>query len=571
MSTRVTHAPSLEGQTRIAVALEHQNQLLAAIANGSASAEFVDATFAALLDDTNTTEIFKIWWPLSETEGQTKTDRLNRWFTMLRNDKTYGVEFHAPEVSGDTFGAYTDASAGLTCELSTDTVQGADTLDEHRAFWWMRVNAIEIDEQGTLDVLYHEFEPGFDPTGEVAPVYTVQIAPYIQRYKTDTKLVCKLRTMPQIGFHSWVEGRNPDGTQRAFVAHAAYGAGLDTNGYYTSGAGKRPLIRTSYNAALSAVKKGRQYQTIWQTHDQAWLLLMWQLRHASLAPSGQMEGCLSYNYQYLAALGEENTRRVLLTPAQAANIIVGCAVEVGETGMQTDTDRSAAHNYDLADCVQVAGKESITIDGTEYVAVVLDIPATITTTTTTRISTMPWWSGSTDSVLGRGDGSRGSNTNGRYPCRCAGIEFLQGCYRIAAGEQYQYAEGPDGSSELQQYACTVQGSEASSITSAYVDTGLRLYATEAGWLYIAEMDDTYDGALFPKAAGTGSGSSYLRDAFYHYGRSSGLSVPWLAGRLSGGGSGGLVCVYGCHGSGYADWDGAPGLSRRCWRGELTEN
>ena len=88
MSTRVTHAPSLEGQTRIAVALEHQNQLLAAIANGSASAEFVDATFAALLDDTNTTEIFKIWWPLSETEGQTKTDRLNRWFTMLRNDKT---------------------------------------------------------------------------------------------------------------------------------------------------------------------------------------------------------------------------------------------------------------------------------------------------------------------------------------------------------------------------------------------------------------------------------------------------------------------------------------------------
>ena len=27
----------------------------------------------------------------------------------------------------------------------------ADTLDEHRAFWWMRVNAIEIDEQGTLE------------------------------------------------------------------------------------------------------------------------------------------------------------------------------------------------------------------------------------------------------------------------------------------------------------------------------------------------------------------------------------------------------------------------------------
>ena len=68
------------------------------------------------------------------------------------------------------FGVLTDDREGVTCELSTDATQGADQLDEHRAFWWVRVNAEEIDDQGTLNVLAHEYEEGFDPTGEPAPL-----------------------------------------------------------------------------------------------------------------------------------------------------------------------------------------------------------------------------------------------------------------------------------------------------------------------------------------------------------------------------------------------------------------
>ena len=356
------------------------------------------------------------------------------------------------------------------------------------------------------------------------------------------------------------------------MAHYTYGGGYDAAGRITSGVGKRPIIRTSYTTGLTNIKKGRQYQTGWNDHDQNWLLLMWQLRHGSLEPSGQMEGCLSYNFQHMAAAGEENVKRVLLTPAQAANFYVGCSVSVGETAGNTSTDRNAAVNYNIADCVRVASKETVNVGDTELVALNLDVPAAFTTTTTTRVSTMPWYSGTTDDVLGRGDGSPRNNTNGHNACRCAGIEFGVGCYRIMYGTLYQYATAEDGTtSELKLYACVQQGLEATSPNGNYVDTGLRLLATSAGWKYIKEMDDTYDNAFFPKEAGTsGTGSStFLRSAFYHPAYKAGVFVPWSFAVLHHGETGGVACVLGFFGAGTAYWSGALGLSRRCWRGEFS--
>lgn len=569
--SKVTHAPDKEGQTRIAEALEKQNALLAAIAAGNASNDFIDTTYAQLLDDTNTTQIFQKWWPLSDNGVMTKEERLARWFRMLQNDKTYGVEFRSPDASGDSFGTFTQDRVGVSCELSTDAAAGADDLDEHRAFWWLRVNAVEIDDQGTLDVKFTEFEEGFDATGEIAPVQTLQVAPWIRKTRTDTVLTRQLRTMAAPGYHKWCEGIAPDGTHRPYVSHYTYPGGYDAGGGVTSGAGKRPIIRTSYNTGLTAIKKNRPYQTGWQSHDQNWLLLMWQLRHGSLEPSGQMEGCLTYNFQYFAAVAETGVKRVLLTAAQAANLHVGSSVSVGETGGNTSTDRNTDVNYNLADCVRVISKETVEVGGASYVAVNLDIPAAFNTSTTTRISTMPWYSGTTDAVRGRNDGSPRNNTNGQNACRCAGIEFGNGAYRIVFGDFYKYTENTDGISELQVYACTKQGKEASSITSDYVDTGLRYAKASAAWDYVKEMDDTYDSVFFPKkAGGTGAGSTtYLRSGFYHPAYKSGSIVPWSFGFLNSGGFGGVVCLNGSSGLGVASWAGALGLSRRCSRGELT--
>lgn len=68
--------------------MSQQTELLAAIAAGNASAEFIDASFGALLDGTNTTKVFWLWWPLSATGGASKYDRLCRFFAMMAKPGT---------------------------------------------------------------------------------------------------------------------------------------------------------------------------------------------------------------------------------------------------------------------------------------------------------------------------------------------------------------------------------------------------------------------------------------------------------------------------------------------------
>lgn len=84
---------------------------------------------------------------------------------------------------------------------------------------------------------------------------------------------------------------------------------------------------------------------------------MWQLRHFDLENSNIAEGCTNYNYQYMAALPEENVKRVLLSASQAAGFIVGSTVSVGDMGAQSNKDRWNAWMRNLADLVKVSSIE----------------------------------------------------------------------------------------------------------------------------------------------------------------------------------------------------------------------
>ena len=84
----------------------------------------------------------------------------------------------------------------------------------------------------------------------------------------------------------------------------------------------------------------------------------------------------------------------------------------------------------LADLVKVSSIEKVTVNGTEYTAINLDISGTITTTATTCISTMPWHSGATEALPGHKDGCTFSLTAGKTPLRVAGVEVLDGSYTI---------------------------------------------------------------------------------------------------------------------------------------------
>ena len=99
---------------------------------------------------------------------------------------------------------------------------------------------------------------------------------------------------------------------------------------------------------------------------------MFQLKYGKKGNSGTLEGCTSYNLQYKAAAAETGVTRVLLTEAQANNLLVGSSVIVGDVGSGTSTDRNTASMYKLAKNVRIKSIVSVTVSGTVYKAVNLD-------------------------------------------------------------------------------------------------------------------------------------------------------------------------------------------------------
>lgn len=221
--TEYGHIATEETQLRVA-------DLLQAIAAGSAGPEYTDATFKALLDDTNTTEIFSAWWPLSAASNDSKYKRLLRFFTMLQTDKTYTVKFPSPAVSTNPAGTPADDLAGKSAAaLATDSTNPEDWAAEDRMTWYIRANAVSLAD-GTMDVLAIEGEEEFDITGTLAPVYT--FAPALLRRVIDdgSYLSKSWRSTLADGFTPYAENVAPNGKRRAMTWHATFPGGLNAKG-----------------------------------------------------------------------------------------------------------------------------------------------------------------------------------------------------------------------------------------------------------------------------------------------------------------------------------------------------
>lgn len=170
-----------------------------------------------------------------------------------------------------------------------------------------------------------------------------------------------------------------------------------------------------------------------------WRLAMVWLKYCRKGNSGTIEGCSSYSYQYKAAVAETGVTRVLLTEAQANNLLVG-SVNVGDVGTGTSTDRGVPSMYKFAKNARIKSIESVSVGGTAYKAVNIDVATPFDVTTGTYISTMPYWSGWNDTVQGY-DGSRYSPTSGKEPGLIQRTEFQTGSYLILSDELWQWGSG----------------------------------------------------------------------------------------------------------------------------------
>ena len=366
-----THKDGKPLQERIAAALEK----IAEAESGNV-AQFMDQIFTAILDGANTTEVFRQWWPISDTSGETKYHRLERFANMLAaawDGKVYTVRGYSESVGDPTMTPMDDLAGKSPAVLATDAAPGGeDWAEEDPMTWYVRANALSLAD-GTMNVLAVEGEEDFDITGETAPVYTFALALWKREVRDASYTTKSWRTTRAADFRPYAGDVAPDGKKRALTWHPTFGGALNSKGNLTSGAGLPAVNFTSGTAGLTAARKWNAYEGLWCDCDTEWLLDMWQLRHFNKENSGMLEGCTTYNVQYQVAAAENGVARVLLTAVQAANLVVGSTVSVGDHSANSNRDRGQTDMRNLADKVRITSIAEVSVGGSTYTAINLDM------------------------------------------------------------------------------------------------------------------------------------------------------------------------------------------------------
>ena len=534
-------------------------------ANGAASTggAALDAAMQAVLDGTNTTRVWEAWYPRAAAADSTasKYSLICRFANMLASawkDKTYTLRSYKASVSSsDAMTPMDDladiAAAAQLCTEATDPA--ADWADEDPMTWYIRANALSLAD-GTMNITHFEGEADFDISGETAPVYTFALALWIKEWEDASYNYISFRTTRGGGFYPADEDVDPTGAKRPVTWHATFPGGLNASGGLTSGAGKAPANFMSATTGLTNARKVTAYEGLWSDNDTIYVLRQWQLRHWTLENSNICEGCTNYTAQYKVARAETGATRVLLTPEQAANFLVGSSVEVGDPGDETSHDRGNANMHDDWTNVRISSITSVEIDGTTYGALNLDTQTPCDITATCWVSTMPWWSGVTEDLPGHKDGALHSLTAGKAPIRIAGIELMHGAYDIGLEPLYDVTANAEAGYDYAVYECRNSEQQAGAITN-YTDTGIRLTGKASGWEYVKEFVKTKLGVLLPKTF-AGSSTGWYKSGFSGS-PSAGVRCPWRFGSLSYTGNAGLACGSGNVGPTYAVWFGRPRL------------
>ena len=461
---------------------------------------------------------------------------------------------------------------------STNTIKGKDPLHQQFAFWTVEVE-YEIDANGEIEIKsVAKVDSSFNRGGTNGMVGVAQKTGWLSITNDSVNWWVRYRTAQAPGYVPIAEGVSPvDNKPRAFVVHAKYMGGKGADGKPTSASGLAPLNYSySHNSQIAEWRKrGANYAGI-SICDIFFRILMFWLKYAKKGNSGTLEGCTSYNLQYKCAVAETGVTRVLLTEAQAKNLLVGSSVIVGDVGDGTSTDRGVASMYKCAKNVRILSIVSTVVEEATYYAVNLETDTPFDTTTDTYISTMPWWSGSCDDVLGV-DGSPTSCTNGKEPFIIQGLESQIGAYAVVADIIDTITVSEDSTTmTIKPATVRLAKNIAQSKSANYLDTNKPLTIPKpANWAWHFIGDLAYDKAhpefTLPSIVdnGANSGNGFKSAVVVP---SSGGVCGWLSwSSLYDCSYCGLACAYLGHGLGRAVWGvaaGAPGsgANRGEWAG-----
>lgn len=496
---------------------------------------------------------------------------LSNFFALRRTGKVYTTRIYKYDTSTSPTGVKMNDNEGLVRKPSTNTVIGQDDYREIGVFMHFPCN-FTVDDKGFNHVTALQGQPDFKKTGKV-DVGEVTMSAWVGITDNPEYVDYHYSDSPNeaLGLRPMGESINPDGTISPFMIHGKYGAGdIDGVPYSSAGLilangsqkGGKPVSHTGLIAYMR--KKGSMYvgTTNW---DLFYKQLMMIILYATTSSRSVMTGCNSYTSQEMATVAETEVTRVILPKAKANNYIVGSYVSVGDIGSNTNKDRYYAYMHNLAYDVKILKIEPV--DDTNS-AIYLDTEP-FNTTLTTCISTMPWRTGSTDSVLGS-DGSPFSNTDNKNPFKIQGIETGYGAYEVLSNVFMDIVTDEDGTPKRDVYICmdaSLLTTDMNAAKTRYKKVAAQVTYTAASWKYISKcFVDPALGIMVPTETKAGSTTGFCNGLYTDSGTSG--QREWLSlGSLSRGTLYGLWLLYASLGVGYAGWNIVSGVSPNGTRGE----
>lgn len=486
---------------------------------------------------------------------------------MRKDGLKYGVHWDPFSATPSPVGTRILDNVGKVCEPSTDTVRGRNDLENTSVFFHLEVNG-HVDENGDFQV---EAIRGIDDTFDrfTKDTYCLFLPQWI---KIEITAEGENKILSDTKFDgSFPEGGaiRPDGSIRPFVAIAKYQDSSGSSDIPNSLSGKCPSYNNSHNSLVTKMrKKGTQYCA---TAVQDWERMnnLMDVAFATRNSQAVMYGAYYYWAQYEASVQEDNVERIIIPKNSANYLIVGSCVSIGNANAlssgkpNNDRGQSGVHakanrvlitkieEYDANNSAVYVDNGGVKFSTAPTVVSNVDCP--------TIISTMPWYTGSTDEVLGS-CGSPRNNTDSKNPYVLFGVEYALGQYEVCGNSFMSIADG-----KMREYVCYDSTKIATSITSDYVPVG---YAIEnkpgtAGWKYVSVLG--YDaenpmcrfGIEFDAGSSTGYCDAHYLEVFEG---TSGLREILLGGNLGYGTFAGRRFAPLDNGLTNADWGYAARLS-----------
>nr|DAS11756.1 MAG TPA: hypothetical protein [Caudoviricetes sp.] len=497
-------------------------------------------------------------------------DTVKNYYNLQRTGKVYQTKIWKFATNPTSSGEKLLDNAGLEFVPSTGTTEGKDDYlnGNHPMFEWVHCNYKRNDD-GTAYPIATEYDDNYATTGAV-DVGAMQMSFYWNWDTSNPEYdLVTISDMPneKYGLKPWTECKRVDGTVLPYCIGSAYVSGIASDGLLRSQPGLKPEKWQCHNNMITNYqKKGKGHWGAGAERN-TFQILFNIIKGATKNSQSLFQGCTAYNFQYSASVQSADAHTYFpVTNAQAQNILVGSYVSVGYGELKTDTntvnlDRGVRNMHKYADDVKVLRIE--TLDENNK-AVYLDIETGFNTTpvklsdtinSPITLSSMHWWSGTTDTVIGRHDGSPVSNTDGKHAYRVQGREYAVGGYLIASDTVMDFQSDYSKKVYIAPKGLAHSSSDAT-IRSKYTYIGI-IPANPDGkgsdyWIGDISVD-VNTGGWFPSAKGS-SNSQGWADMLYAGGTStSGTREYLMGGSLFDGSNAGAAFVYAWGWLSWASW------------------